>query len=122
MENNKQKIDTDELKWIIAIKDNRIEWHYEKYYGDADDLNAATLVDILFPLMVKTGAWKDAIEGLYYQSFIERNEKNYLKEWLWKAIKLWCNRVTVKWLNENAASNWRDIVEEDRHEFVIGED
>lgn len=112
---NKQLISEEELKWILAIKDNKVEWHYNHYYGEMEDEpSKPTLVTILFHMMRTTGGWTEGIYDVYLSPSIRAVEKKNLYEWLWDAIEAWCIGVTVHWLNEHGPKNWREIADKER--------
>lgn len=114
-EDDKTLIDEYELKWIFAVKDNKVQWHYNEYYGSEEgEPSKSTLVSILYYMMWKTGGWTTGIHRVYHNPAVKVVEKRNLYEWLYDVIVAWCKNVTVEWLDENGPINWREIVEAER--------
>lgn len=113
--NNQSILSVDDLKWIFAVKDHRVKWHYDRYYGAEGEPTDSTLVQIFFPIMRQHDAWSDAIYEVYHDPFSNRSDNKTMFEWLWRAIELWCLHVKTSWLDDHAPINWRTIIQIERN-------
>lgn len=126
-----------ELKWIFAIKHDKVKEHYDKYYqlndsylNEKGELHDYILIDILSPMIdhLENG-WKDVMKFMRNSStiFILNDDKKYSLREAWDeilsyAIQTRLKNIDVSWLDnkKNAPKNWRDIVNPERTWAVSG--
>ena len=121
-----------ELKWIFAIKRDRIIEFYDKYYGGLDDdhllnekrnLHDYVIIDILSPVIDHLpNGWKDVMKFVRNSStiFLMNEGKTYTLQEAWNemlsyAIQSRLKDVRIDWLDDrkNAPKNWRKIIEKE---------